>query len=175
MLVKHYPTLLGDVGRCLISVGCWSVQTNPTPSNNVGFQYQTRNYCVFLSRERKCFTVLDEKLEQTQTSSSIVQHHPTLSNMFDCAVQTDQTCCVQQCLVMFDQHIWSFWTGFNFNISIQSPFVRSIQHQWSYNVWYTFSVLFKVMEQFAICPPVWPFYCNCQMPLPFPLPPYNHK
>ena len=35
---KHYPTLLGGVGWCLISVGCWSVQTNPTPSNNIGFQ-----------------------------------------------------------------------------------------------------------------------------------------
>ena len=44
MSVKH-PTLLGGIGRCLISVGCLSMQTNPT-----------------------------------------------LSNMFDCAVQTDQTC-----------------------------------------------------------------------------------
>ena len=49
--------------------------------------------------------MLDEKFEQSsQTSFNIVQHRPTLSNMFDCAVQTGQTCCVQQCLIMFDQH-----------------------------------------------------------------------
>ena len=35
--------------------------------------------------------MLNEKFEQSQTSSNIVQHRPTLSNMFDCAVQTGQT------------------------------------------------------------------------------------
>ena len=48
--------------------------------------------------------MLDEKFEQSQTSSNIVQHRPTLSNMFDCAVQMGQTLYAQQCLTnMFDQ------------------------------------------------------------------------
>ena len=53
MLVKHYPTLLGGVGRCLISVGCWSLQTNPTLSDNVEFQDQARNYGLFLITRTK--------------------------------------------------------------------------------------------------------------------------
>ena len=95
MLDKHYPTLLGGVGRCLVSVGCWSVQTNARSSKNVGFQYQARKYSVFLITRTK---MLDEMFEQSQTSSNIVRNCPTLSNMFDCAVQTGQRCCVQQCL-----------------------------------------------------------------------------
>ena len=34
------------------------------------------------------WTMLDEKFEQSQTSSNMVQHRATLSNMFGCAVQT---------------------------------------------------------------------------------------
>ena len=74
MLVKHYPTLLGGVGRCLISVGCWGVQTNPTPPNNVGFQYQVQNYGVFLIMRTK---LLDDVEWKVWTKSNIVQHCPT--------------------------------------------------------------------------------------------------
>ena len=61
MLVKHYPTLLGGVGRVrsvLDCVGCWSVQTNPTPSNRLYFstRHEIMAYCW--SRERKCWTSL---------------------------------------------------------------------------------------------------------------------
>ena len=44
-----------------------------------------------------------------------VQTNPTLSKMFDCAVQTGRTCGVQQCLIMFEQHVWSVWTGLQFS------------------------------------------------------------
>ena len=82
-------------------VGCWGVQTKPTLlSNNVGFQYQARNYGVVLITRTKMLYDTMKSLNKVKTSSNIVQH---LSNMFDCAVQTGQTCCVQPCLTnMFD-------------------------------------------------------------------------
>ena len=35
--------------------------------------------------------MLNDKFDQSQTSSKFVQHRPTLSNMVDCAVQMGQT------------------------------------------------------------------------------------
>ena len=110
-LVKHYQTLLGGVGRCLISVGCWSVQTSRTPLTMLDFGTRHEIMAFFWSRERKCWTMLDEKFKQVQTSSKIVQHWLKPANMFYCAVQMGQTCCVQQCLIMFDQHVWSLPLG----------------------------------------------------------------
>ena len=55
----------------------------------------SRNYGLFLITRTK---MLDEKFEQSQTSSNIVHH------VWWCC--SYGSCCVQQCL-MFDQHVWS--------------------------------------------------------------------
>ena len=116
--MKHVgQTLSNTVRRCwtvfdqfwiVLDAGVFQpIQHHPTM---LDFNTRHEIMAYFWSRERKCWTMLDEKFKQSQTSSNIVQHRPTLSNMFDCAVQTGQTCCVQQCL-MFDQQVWSVWTG----------------------------------------------------------------
>ena len=102
--------VLDGVWSVLDCVGCWSVQTNPKPSNNVGFQYQVRNCCVFLITRTK---MLDDVGWKVWTKSNSIQRCPKLSNMFDRTVQTGQTCCIQQWWIMFDQHVWSVWTGLN--------------------------------------------------------------
>ena len=108
ILVKHYPTLLGYVVWSMLDcVECWSVQTNPATSNNVGFQYLARNYGIFLIETK----MLDDVRWKVWTKSNFIQHRPTLSNMLDCAVQMGQTLCVKQWLIMFDQHVWSIWMG----------------------------------------------------------------
>ena len=99
--------MLDGVWSVLDCVGCWSVQTNPTPSNNVGFQYQAQNYGVFLITRTKMWDDVGWKVWTNSnfvhpTSSNTVQRYSTLSNMFDCAVQTGKTYCVHS--AMFD--VW---------------------------------------------------------------------
>ena len=99
MLVKHYPTLLDGVGRCLISVVLDAGVFKRIEHRQTMLDFSTRHeiMALFLITRTK---MLDEKFEQNQTSFNIVQHRPILSNMFDCAVQTGQTR-----PTMFDQHV----------------------------------------------------------------------
>ena len=106
--IQHCWVVLDGVWSVFMDcVGCWIAQTNSTPSNNVGFQYQAWHYAVSLIMRTK---ILDNVGWKVWTKSNFIQHHPTLSSMFNCAVQTGQTCFVQQCLIMFDQRVWSVWT-----------------------------------------------------------------
>ena len=63
----------------------------------------------FSSRHEITWRIFDHANENVDyigwkvwTKSNFIQHRPTLSNMFDCAVQTRQTCFVQQ---VFD-NVW---------------------------------------------------------------------
>ena len=107
-MIQHCLMVLDGVRSVLNSVGCWSLQTNPTPSNNVGCQYRVRNYGVLLITRAKMLVDVGWK---AWTKLNFIQHRPTPSNMFDGVVQSGQTYCVRQCLIMFDQHAWSVWTG----------------------------------------------------------------
>ena len=76
MLVKRYPTLLGGVGWCLIIVGlCWMLECSNEFITIQQYWISVPGPMILL-RERKCWTMLDEKFEQKQTSSNLVQHRP---------------------------------------------------------------------------------------------------
>ena len=86
MLVKHYPTLLRGIGLCfdhcwiVLTFGCWSVQTILTPSNNIGFQYQTRNWRIFdhaNKRVGRCWMKSLNEVKLHPSSSNTIQHYPT--------------------------------------------------------------------------------------------------
>ena len=113
MLVKHYPTLL----RGVESVGYWNVQVNPTPSNTIQQCWilipSTKLRCIFNNTK-------DNVGQSWVKSSNIIQHCPTLSNKFDDDDEMGQTCCVQQCLIMFDPHVWSIWTGLYYHLTFMS-------------------------------------------------------
>ena len=93
MLVKHYPTLLGGIGWCLISVGlCWmlecsneSMQYHPTMLN-FSTRHEMMAYFWPLARTK----MLDDVGWKGWTKSNLIQHRSTLSNMFDCRVQMGQ-------------------------------------------------------------------------------------
>ena len=102
MLVKHYPTLLGGVGRCLIIAGlCWMLECS-NESNTI--QQCWISVPGTKLWRTKMLKMLDEKFEQSQTSSNIVQQWPTClvvlfkrvkhvaSNVFGPFEQHDQTC-----------------------------------------------------------------------------------
>ena len=65
MLVKHYPTLFGDVGQCLTSVGwCWRrVCSNVSNTiEHVAMKWRETDCVVFLIAQVKCWKMLDEKV-----------------------------------------------------------------------------------------------------------------
>ena len=98
ILAKHYPTLLGGVGRCLICVGlCWMLEC-ANESNTIQQCWISVPGLMILITQAKM-------LDDVGRKSNFIQHFPTLFNMFDCAVQTDQTCCVLLCFKMVDQHV----------------------------------------------------------------------
>ena len=66
--IKHVGQTLSNTVRLCWTVldqcwivfgcaGCWSVQTNPTPSNNVGVLYQAGNYGIYLITRTKALYV----------------------------------------------------------------------------------------------------------------------
>ena len=103
MLVKHYPTLLGGVGRV------WSVLNAGVFNESNTIQqcwisvYQERNYDVFLITRTKMSDAVGCKV---WTKLNFIKRRPTLSNMFDCAVQTGQTCCVQHEGIFTTTALW---------------------------------------------------------------------
>ena len=101
-MFKHYPTLLGGVGRCLISVGlCWMLECS-NESNTI------QQYWISVPGT-KLWRIFDQANENVGRCwvkrLNNVKLHPTPSNMFNCAVQMGPTCCVQQCFIMFDQQV----------------------------------------------------------------------
>ena len=112
MVFDHCWMVLDGVWSLLDCVGCWSVQTNLTPSNSLGTMRTIMVY--YWSQSKKVGRYWMKSLNK-------VKVHPTPSTKFDCAVQKGQTCCIQQCLIMFDQHVWSVWTdlkSFGFKKSV---------------------------------------------------------
>ena len=109
-IIQHCWVLLDGVRvwSVLDCVGCWSVHTNPTPSNNVGFRYHARNYGVLLIMRAKMLDDVGWKVWTSQTSSNIFQHYPTCLIVLFKRVQHDMLR-----PTMFDNvwPTWSVWTG----------------------------------------------------------------
>ena len=59
--------------------------------------------------------MLDDVGWKVWKKSIFIQHRPTLSNMFNCAVQTGPTCCIQQCLIIA-QCLWDVAIKMNSSI-----------------------------------------------------------
>ena len=80
MLLKHYPTLLGGVGRCLINVGlCWMLECS-NESNTI-------QQCWISVPGTKLWRIFDHANENVgqcwMKGLTKVKHHPAPSNMFD--------------------------------------------------------------------------------------------
>ena len=77
-MIQHCWVVLDGIWSLLDCVGCWSVQTNPIPSNNVGFRYHARKYGVLLITRAK---MLDDIGWKGWTKSNFIQHRPTCLNV----------------------------------------------------------------------------------------------
>ena len=73
MLVKHHPTLLGGVGRCLISVGlCWLLECS-NESNTI-------QQCWISVPDTKLWRIFENVGRCWMKSLNKVKLHPTSSN-----------------------------------------------------------------------------------------------
>ena len=101
MLVKHYPTLLAGVGRCLISVGlCWMLECS-NESNTIQ-QYLISVPGTILWRIYMAQLKLWDDVGWKVWTKS--KHYPTC--LMCCSSGSNMLRST-----MFDQHVWSFWTG----------------------------------------------------------------